>query len=274
MHDDGIKFLCNLKNHNKKMKSVNITLLFFLCLLFAGNTIAQNADSSKPASHFSGSISITHNGISLVPTFSLGKPAAIFLLSTGKGRFSFEPDIRIALAGKPWSMLFWGRYKLVQKEKFKFSAGIHPALNFRTMQLPVNGDTTDVLVARRFLAAELAPNYFVSKDISIGFYYLLARGFDIATPRYAQFITLNASFRNIRLGEKLVGQVIPQIYYLKQDQVDGLYFTSTFNLARRNFPVSVQSIINKEIESEITGTKSFVWNFSIVYSFSKKYVRK
>lgn len=252
----------------------NKALFGFALFIVSITSHSQTTDSIQKISHFSGSISITQNGISLVPTFSLGKPATIIMLSTGKGKLTFEPDLRFALAGKPWSMLFWWRYKVVQHEKFRFSVGAHPAINFRSMRLPVNGDSTNVIVARRFLAAEFVPNYIISENISVGIYYLVSRGFDISTPKHTHFLTLNTNVRNIKIGNQLVGQVIPQLYYLRQDGVDGVYFTSTFNLAKRNFPISVQSIINKEIESEIIGTKSFVWNFSVIYSFNKKYMEK
>lgn len=249
-------------------------LLVLILLLATIPSFSQTTDSIKKISHFSGSISVTQNGISLVPTFSLGKPAAIVMLTTGKGKLTFEPDLRFALSGKPWSMLFWWRYKVTQNAKFRFTVGAHPAINFRTMRLPVNGDSTNVIVARRFLAAEFVPNYIISENISVGIYYLVSRGFDIATPKHTHFLTLNTNIRDIKIGNQLVAQIIPQFYYLRQDGVDGIYFTSTFNLAKSNFPISVQSIINKEIESEIVGTKSFVWNFSVIYSFNKKYIQQ
>lgn len=240
-------------------------------VLFGHVSFSQNAGESNPVKHFSGTIAATNNGISLIPTFSLNDPAVLFNLSIGGDKVTFEPDMRFALEGKPWSFLFWWRYR-IRNEKFTMTFGAHPAVNFRTFVSPTDGSET--LVARRFLAAELAPNYSVSKDISVGIYYLASRGFDKGTPKYTQFLTLNANFRNIKFGDKFHAQVIPQFYYLKQDAVDGVYFTSTFNLVKNNFPLSLQSIINKEIESEIIGTKSFVWNISLVYSFNKKYVRQ
>ncbi len=50
---------------------------------------------------FKGSASLTHNGISLVPSFSLGDPALLFDLKFTKGKLSFEPDMRFALEGRP-----------------------------------------------------------------------------------------------------------------------------------------------------------------------------
>ncbi|MEQ1675261.1 MAG: hypothetical protein ABL876_01090 [Chitinophagaceae bacterium] len=249
-------------------------LLVVILQLLVRSSFSQDADSTKKVSHFSGSISVTHNGISLVPTFSLGKPAALFILSVGKGKLTFEPDMRFALEGKPWSFLFWWRYKLVNSEKFRITVGAHPALNFRTMRLPVNGDTADVIVARRFLAGELSPNYLLSKKLSIGIYYLYSRGFETTVPKNSHFITLNAGISGIPLPGKLYMKLTPQFYYLKQDKRDGFYFTSSMTLARKNFPLSVSAIINKTIRSNISGNKNFVWNTSLVYSFNKTYVKR
>jgi len=139
--------------------------------------------------------------------------------------------MRFSLEGKPWSFLFWSRYR-IKANKFLLTLGAHPAVNFRT-QIS-HTDSSEMIVARRFLAGELAPNYSISKNISVGIYYLCSRGFDTGTPENTHFVTLNAGFRNIRLGNQLVAQVIPQFYYLKQDALDGFYFTSTFALAKKN----------------------------------------
>ncbi len=249
-------------------------------LLFSLQSFSQNLDSAKAADnapkikHLSGSVSVTHNGISLVPTFSLGKPAAIFLLSAGGKRLTFEPDFRFALEGKPWSFLFWWRYKAMNTGKFRLTVGAHPAINFRTMRLPVNGDSVNVIVARRFLAGEVAPNYLLSKNWSVGIYYLFSEGFDVNVPKLSHFLTVNTNISNIHLPGKLVMRLTPQFYYLKQDARDGFYFTSSFSLAKTNFPISVSAIINKTINSNILGNKDFVWNTSLVYSFNKNYVRR
>jgi len=249
----------------------NIFLLLIVCLILAQASFSQNPDSAKSISHFSGSITATNNGISLIPTFSLNDPAILFNLSKGKGKLSFEPDMRFSLEGKPWSFLFWWRYRM-RSDKFLLTLGAHPALNFRTQVSPTDG--SKMIVTRRFLAGEFAPNYFVSKNTSVGIYYLYSRCFDRGASKNTHFVTVNSNFRNIKLGSQFIAQVIPQFYYLRQDGVDGVYFTSTFALAKKNFPLSAQSIINKEIESEIIGSRNFVWNVSLIYSFNKKYVQQ
>ena len=64
----------------------------------------------------------------------------------------------------------------------------------------------------------------------------------------------------------------PQIYYLIMDANDGYYFNATLTLAKRNFPLSVSSLINKTIQTEIPLGEDFIWNISLIYSFNKDYV--
>ena len=62
-------------------------------------------------------------------------------------------------------------------------------------------------------------------------------------------------------------RIIPQVYYLKMDEKDGYYVTSSFTLSNKNHPFSLSSIINKVIKTEILGSKNFNWNLSLIYSF-------
>jgi hypothetical protein len=251
----------------------NIYQLLFVFLLLSHCSLAQKTDSVKSISYVSGAVSVTNNGISIVPSFSLGKPAVAFNLAVGKNRFSFEPDLRFSLAGKPWSFLFWGRYKLVARERLRVNTGAHLGLNFKTSVIPINGDTSEVTVERRYLAAELSPKYLLTKNISVGIYYLFSHGLDAGTIQYTNFITLNANFSNIRITNQFALYLTPAFYYLKLDQQDGFYFTASMTLARKNFPISLSSIINKTIQSDITGNKNFTWNVSLAYSFYKKFTR-
>ena len=62
----------------------NSELFIIALLLFTHSGFSQKTDSTKSISYFSGAVSVTNNGISIVPTFSLEKPAAIFNLSIAK----------------------------------------------------------------------------------------------------------------------------------------------------------------------------------------------
>jgi hypothetical protein len=248
--------------------SFSILLILWALIGSPVNTYANLPDTTKPANDFRFFGSITNNGISLIPSFSLGKPAAIAEFQVGR-RYTFEPQFRFALEGKPWSFIFWNRYKVVRNEKFQMTAGAHPAFLFATKTITENGSEKEVITTKRFLAGELAPNFSLSKRISTGLYYLYSYGFDEGVKN-TNMISFKAGFNSIPLFSGLTFSVVPQLYYLKMDEKDGFYFTSAFILARPDFPLSLSSVINKIIKSDIEG-KDFIWNVTLTYTFSRKY---
>jgi hypothetical protein len=245
------------------MKNVNLFLVLFTTLLYQG--YSQENDR-KFLDDFRGTASVTHNGISLVPSFSLGDPALLFDLKFTKGKLSFEPDMRFALEGKPWSFLFWFRYKAVEKERFSLRIGAHPALNFRTVTVIRDGQPEEILESRRYLAAEIAPNYKLGKNTGIGIYYLHGRGFDEGVKQ-TNFLVLNSYFNNLNLTKDFYFNISPQTYYLRMDDKEGFYAVGFVTLAKRDFPVSISAIFNKAIDTEIVPEDDFIWNVSVNYNF-------
>ena len=216
---------------------------------------------------FSGAITATNNGISTFPNLSLGKPAAIFDFSVGSKRWSFDPQLRFSMQGKPWTFIFWGRYKVVNDEKFKFTIGAHPAFSFKEENvLALNGDSKTVMNVYRYAAAEFVPNVILSKNFSVGLYYLYSHGVDPGTTTNSHFIKLNTAISNIKLSEGSFLKWQPQAYYLKMDSREGYYASSVLTLTTKNCPFAVSSIMNKIIKSEIPGD-DFVWNVSLVYNY-------
>jgi hypothetical protein len=190
--------------------------LFLLSSFFSIVQIlfAQKTDSSKAITYLSGAAGVTSNGISLIPTFSLNKPAAIFDILIGKSRFSFDPELTFSLEAKPWYFLFWFRYKLATGDKFRMNVGTHLGLNFKNTFLLVNKDSNEVTITERYIATELTPTYFLTQNISIGIYYLYSHGIDPTTVQNSHFVTLNANFANIKLGKNTFMGIMPQFYYL------------------------------------------------------------
>ena len=246
----------------KKPQFFKWALLFIF--ITQGLFAQENVEKKPFLDDFRGTVSVTHNGISLIPSFSLGDPAAIFDLKFTKGRYSFEPEMRFALEGKPWSFLFWSRYKLVQNEKFSLRIGAHPALNFRTITIMRNGQEEDILESRRFLAGEFVPSWKIGKNMSVGLYYLYSYGFDDSAKNNHFFVT-SIAFSKIKLTEQINLSFSPQAYYLKQDDIDGFYAVAFFTLAKEGFPLYVTSILNKAIDTRIQPEKDFIWNVSLVY---------
>ena len=240
-------------------------ILLNLAILSCIHAFSQ-ADE-RLATYISGSAGITNNGISFVPNFSLEQPAAIFNLTLEKGRFSFEPEFTFSLEeGRAWYQVFWLRYKILNKGKFKLRAGGHLGLNYAKI---LDASNDEVIKTERYLVAELAPNYEFSENSSVGIQYMLARGYDIVNQDIQHFLSLNARFNNIKISESLFVEISPQVFYLATfGRGEGYYIASSFKISKTNFPLSLSSLINCSISTDIPG-QDFLWNLTLTYSFNK-----
>lgn len=255
--------------------------MFFILFLFSSSlfsqvtdSVSQNIINPKSIAHFGGAVTVTNKGISTIPTFTLGKPAIIFDLSMGKGKFNFDPQFRFSLKGQPWSFIFWGRYNALRTKKFVFNVGVHPAISFKTTIDTTSGDSKEVLISRRYLAGEIFPNYIITKNISLGIYYLYSYCLEEYAVKNTNYLSMRSTFSNIRLTDKYFMGLSPQVYYLKLGDQDGFYFSSVFNLSRKNFPVLFSALINIPMNTNITSGQESVWNVSLIYGFNKEYVKR
>lgn len=252
---------------NAFFRNVTYTALLLFLSYFSS---AQTTDSTRTPLHVAGGVTVTNNGISLIPTFTLGKPAVMFDLAVGGKRHSFEPQFRFSLEGKPWTLLFWWRYKLVEGKRFRVGIGAHPAMAFFKVAPSAAEPGIEMMVAKRALAAEVSPHYQLSKNVNVGVYYITARGFDPGLSKTVHFLSLRSTISSINLTNGVSLQASPQVYYLRMDDKGGFYVTSTFGLAKKGFPISLQSIVNQRIKTQIV-SKPTVWNVSLVYWFDKKF---
>jgi hypothetical protein len=108
----------------------------------------------------------------------------------------------------------------------------------------------------------------------VGVYYLYSFAVDNPAIRNTHLISINNNFSKIKLSNHYYLRFAPQVYYLKQAQYDGFYVASTLSLARKDFPLSLSSIVNKAIRTNVPGSPDLVWNLIITYAFSKLYVIK
>ncbi len=247
--------------------------LLLFCILFPlYSAFTQTVDTTQAPSFFSGQITATNNGISLVPNFSLNKPAALFDLSMGKGRLSFDPMFRFGLDGKPWTFVFWFRYKLIANKKFSMGIGAHPAFLFRAETVTVNGISKELTTAQRYVAWEASPTYHLNKKVGLGLYYLGSHGLTKDLIQYGHFVAIKAIISNLKLTNQLNFSFVPQFYYLKQDQAAGTYFNASLGLAKTHLPVSISANISKTIKSEIKG-RDFLWSIGLVYNINNKYFK-
>jgi hypothetical protein len=244
-------------------------LLFFSVVAY--NLEAQNIDSTQTPSFFKGQITATQNGISLIPNFSLNRPAAMFDMVIGKGRLSFDPMIRFGLDGKPWAFIFWWRYKIIQQKKFTMGVGAHPSVVFREVSVVDNGVSKDFMSAQRYFAWEVTPTLIINKNLNFGIYYLGSHGLTKDIVQYTTFVALKSGI-NIHSNKFMLG-IAPQVYYLKMDTKAGFYSNITANFYKKNFPISLNGVVSKTIDTEIVG-KDFLWSLGLVYNINNTYLKK
>lgn len=248
-------------------------------MAFLGNTstlTAQTAAETESSLQLRGALSVTSNGFSFIPSFSLGKPATILSLNVNNGkRLSFEPEFRYSLAGKPWSFIFIWRYKLLRREHFQLTLGAHlPAISFRTVSVVRNDVRQDVLLALPFFPTlEVAPNFTIANQVSAGLFYLYGRHVDENKEHHAQLLSMRLNFTKIPLGPHMYARFMPQVFYLKTDAPDGWYTAANLVLAHTNLPFTLGSMCTKALRSNIV-TKDFQWNVSVGYQFAKKWGKK
>lgn len=227
-----------------------------------------HTDTARAPLHVNGGVTVTNNGISPVPSLTLGKPAAIFDLGVGGKRLSFEPQFRFALDGRPWSFIFWWRYKLVQGKKLTVNLSAHPAILFAHTKVLKDGDNLVTTTAKRMGAAELVPTWRFTKKTEAGLYYLHGGSLDRGGNTRIKMLALRGSFiTGLPAGFRL--KTAPMAFYLNLNGYEGYYTTATITLERRNWPVTFSSILNQEIVSKVPGSKSFIWNVGAGYAFKR-----
>jgi len=216
----------------------------------------------------SGNISVTNNGFSLIPAFTLGSAATQAIIKMAGKRFSFEPEFRYGLNGKPWSFVFIWRYKLIHQEKFTLNIGTHlPAINFVSAPLLLNGEMQEVTRARQFFPVfEFNPQWVIHPRVSVGvmYQYAIAQAKELA--RETHFLSFRGSVSRLPLGGNLLLNANAQLFYLKMDANDGVYIASGVSVGKKEFPFSLAANWYRAFQTNISG-KQYDWNVSLVYSF-------
>jgi len=246
-----------------------ILQLLFVCLshsLYA----QENESSDAKINHFGGAVTISSKGISTIPNLTLGKPAMFFDMSMGR-RFTFEPQFRFSLEGKPWALVFWGRYKVLTGNKFTLDVRANHSLSFKTITETAPATSNEYIRATRYLAGAVTPNYQFNKYFGVGMYLFYARGIEKFITRNSYMTSLRPNFSNIPIVKDVVARVGPELYYLKMDDNDGMFLNTIISISKKNFPLSISALINKTLKSNIPSENDFLWNVSLIYSFNKEY---
>lgn len=259
---------------NKKHKTYLAVLLFVFTACFSQILTAQEKDSTiAKVSRFGGAVTIQSKGISTIPNLTLGEPAMVFDMSVGR-RLSFEPQFRFSLEGKPWAMVFWFRYKVLNGNKLTMDARVNTSLSFKSYTDASFNPSQELIRATRYMAAALSPNYQFNKYLGTGMYLFYTRGIEKYITQNTYMVSLRPSISNIPVTKNIKGRIGPEVYYLKMDDKDGVYLNATFLITKKDFPLSVSGLINKALKSNIQSEYNLLWNVGLIYSFNKAYVEK
>jgi hypothetical protein len=249
------------------------SILLLLLFTIPAFTFSQKTDSTKVPINFGGVVTLTNKGISSIPNLTLGKPAAIVFMSVGN-QFRFEPEFRFGLDGKPWMFIFWWRYDMLKTDKFLFKVRANPTVVFKTISVTNNNVTDDIIRTSRTLTVDLTASYLPTKNISLSTYYMYVYGVEKDAIKNTHYLALRTAFSNIKLTEQFYMGFNPSVYFLKMDKDHGFYANAGLNLAKRNFPLSVSTLINKTIHTQVPIGEDFLWNVSLVYTFNNKYMKQ
>lgn len=256
------------------MRIKRVTFWLFSFLLIYNTGFTQEKEKSTSELIYSGSLGITTNGFSIIPTFSLNSPAILANFSWRRKNFSIDPDIRLTPDIRKGGVLLWFRYYPINTKKFNLRVGAHPAINLQERVITENGITSKISQMRRFLAWELAPEYRLKENWTLGVYYLQGNGLQKDGPITTHFITFNTNLYNIPVASKIRLGFNPAVYYLNVDGFDGTYFTATVGLSHIQFPLSLESSINQTFRSNLPGNKDFMWCLTLRYNFKKTFTKK
>ncbi len=254
--------------------SICIKLILPLLLIGFSHTLsAQISDSTfARINNFTAAVTIQSKGISTIPNLTLGKPAAVFDLKLGR-KLAFEPQFRFSLEGKPWAMVFWWRYYGSIGNKFKVTLHTNYSLAYKSLTYYTSSGTPqEIIRTTRYLVAAVQPNYQVNKYIGVGMYLFYNHGLESFITQNTLMLSFRPAFSNIPITKNVVARLNPEIYYLKMDDNNGVFFNTRFLISKKNCPLSVSGLINKPLQSSIPSDYDFLWNVGLTYTFNKKYI--
>lgn len=257
----------------KRKHSTCIKVITLISLISLSQTLSaqENNGTDAKINNFTSAVTIQSKGISTIPNLTLGKPAAVFDLKLGR-KLAFEPQFRFSLNGKPWAMVFWWRYYGSVGDKFKVTLHTNYSLAYKSLTFYTSSGTPqEIIRTTRYLVGAVAPSYQVNKYLSVGIYLFYNRGLEKYITRNTCLTSFRPGISNIPLTKNIVARLTPEIYYLKMDANDGVFFTTRFLISKKNCPFSVSGLINKPLQTNIPSEYDFLWNVGLTYTFNKKY---
>lgn len=255
-------------------KLIPAVIVCLLSLQSFASPLSQEQDTVKKSLAINGMLSVTNNGFSYVPAFTLDAPAVFAGVNIEKNRLTFNTEFRYALSGRPWFLMFVTSYKLVNTPKTHISVGLHfPGVAFFETPVVIDGEEKVLVEAQQAVSPELNAGFSLSKHVAVGAMYMYFYGIGDAHVKYGHFPALWFRLADINLTKNIGFHFNGQVFYLNMAGDGGYYVAWNMELLKKNFPLSLSSSMYKTISSEIPG-KDFNWNVSLNYVFGKRYTEQ
>ena len=239
-----------------------ILSLVFLFLMTSSFSREKKDSTTRSTLKASATFSLNSNGISSIPAFSLGDPAAMASLSLAKGWFSYEPTLAYGLDGRPWFIDNWFRIKWINRPSFEFRTGMNISSFLSEYELP---DGT-ILQSERYFAFEFTGTYKFSRTASLALSYWNDRGQEPGSLK-GHFIDLIGDKSDIPLGKHVLLGVNIQLFYINYTgDNDGLFIAPKISTSVRNVPLSLYFQAIQAFTSNMSPFPEFQWNIGLGYS--------
>ncbi len=251
--------------------------IVFICLWSVqsiADPISQGKDTVKNSLSINGMLSVTNNGFSYVPAFTLDAPAVFAGVNIEKNRLAFNTEFRYALSGRPWFLMFVTSYKVVNTPKTRISLGIHfPGVAFFETPVVIDGEEKVLIEAQQAFSPEINAGFSLSEHVAVGAMYMYFIGMGDAYVKQGHFPALWFRFAGIPITKDIAFHFNGQVFYLNMAGDSGYYVAWNLELLKKDFPLSLSSSMYKTITTEIAG-KDFNWNVSLNYVFGKRYIEQ
>lgn len=244
-----------------------IKMAFVMSLVFSVQKISAQTDSTstKDKLTLSGVIILTSNGISQIPTYSLDKPAISAFFYLKIKRWSYEQDMNFGIDGRPWGIGTGFMYSIVDKKKLTLRSGLSLGLAFSYPEVLQGGRLVKVNKAERYLIGKIIPSYSFSKKSSLSLIYWNAHNLEKESIKMINFLSAAVSIINISVGKKFYWSFFPQVFYLKVDRHDGIFFSPTVAFGLKKLPLFFSSQVNTTIVTNMNPKPDFKWNLALNY---------
>jgi len=191
-----------------------IKISIAICLMFQAQRIVAQKDSTRYKPELSGVITLTSNGISQIPAYSLDKPAISAFFYLKLKRFSYEPDINYGIDGRPWGMGNSFMYLVADKKKLKFKSGLALGLAFSYPEVLQGGEMIKINKSERYLIAKFIPSYLISNKTTLSINYWNAHNLEQKSINSINFLSAVLSILNVSVSQRIYCSIFPQIFYL------------------------------------------------------------